>query len=1043
MFEEPSKECFPEREEKILKLWEENRIFQKSIEQREEEGAPFFSFYDGPPFATGLPHYGHILAGTLKDVVPRYKTMKGFVVPRRFGWDCHGLPVEHEVEKQEGLSGAKEIEEFGIANFNESCRSIVLRYAREWKETVKRMGRWVDFSKTYRTIDPTFMESVWWVFKEIYKKGHVYEGFKVVPYSSKLGTGLSNTEASENYKNVQDPSLVIEFPLDDQENTSLLAWTTTPWTLISNLALGVGPNIDYVKVSSKKHSKNFILAKDLLHKHFTEEDDFEILSSFKGSELASLTYEPMFPYFEDHKKEGAFRVIEGDFVSTTDGTGIVHMAPAFGEDDFHACKKANIALVCPVDGNGKFTEEISEYQGLFVKDADKEIIKRIKGLSRVFSAGTIQHRYPYCWRSDTPLIYKAVRSWYIGVEKIRDRLVELNDQIHWTPDHVKHNRFGNWLKGARDWSFSRTRYWGTPIPIWKSEDGDLIVIGSVEELEQLSGHKVSDLHKHFIDQITIEKDGKIYTRITEVFDCWFESGCMPYAQNHYPFENKDFVESTFPADFIAEGLDQTRGWFYTLTVIAGILFDKPAFKNVIVNGIILAEDGMKMSKRLKNYPEPSTVLNKYGADALRLYLLQGPVVKADDFRFTEKGLELVLRQVMIPWWNAYSFFITYANINKFIPGNDWKGPSLDADKWILSKLQELVKSVDDGMDAYDLSQAVEPFVKFIDQLTNWYIRTNRRRFYEEKMTPEILNAFNTLYTVLLELCKVAAPFVPFITEVMFQNLKKRDMPESVHLCDFASYKSAWRSEMIEDVTEVVQKSVSLGNFLRKQEKIKVRQPLPSLEIICTNESLLGALKNQEGIIAEELNVKAVLFSSVEKNLVKRIVKPNFRVLGKKVGKYMRDVQKIIAAFTKEQVSQIELEGSINIEVGETSFELTSEDIAVERQVEEGIVAANDGEVTVVLNTELNDELITEGIAREIRNKVSTMRRDQGLKVTDRIILNIHSSEKVLSAIEDYREFLQTELLAVSIGFDPSENATEWDINGMMTKIAIEKVGSIS
>ncbi len=1039
MFQEVGQESFAEREKKTLTFWEENSIFLKSLEQREQEGAPYYSFYDGPPFATGLPHYGHLLAGTIKDVIPRYRTMKGYLVPRRFGWDCHGLPVEHEVEKQEGLSGTKDIEAYGVAEFNELCRSIVLRYSREWKDTVKRMGRWVDFSQTYRTMDPTFMESVWWVFKQLYDKGYVYEGFKVVPYSAKLGTGLSNSEVGENYKDVQDPSLVIEFPLEEDPTISLLAWTTTPWTLISNLALSVGESVTYVKVQHQKTGKVYILAEALVGKHFGD-DPVEVLCHLSGKDLAGKKYLPPFDYFKGHPN--AFRVLLADFVSTEDGTGIVHMAPAFGEDDFFACKAAGIDLVCPVDANGRFTAEIAEHEGLFVKDADKAIIKRLKDQQKVFSSGTIQHRYPFCWRSDTPLIYKAIRSWYIKVEDIRDRLVELNEQIHWTPGHVKHHRFGNWLKGARDWSFSRTRYWGTPIPIWRAEDGELLVIGSVEELEALSGRKVSDLHKHFIDQVEIEKDGKVFHRIPEVFDCWFESGSMPYAQNHYPFQKKKFVEQTFPADFIAEGIDQTRGWFYTLTVLAGILFDQPAFKNVIVNGIILAEDGQKMSKRLKNYPEPGIVIDQYGADALRLYMLQSPAVKADDLRFSEKGVELVLRQVMIPWWNAYSFFVTYANISNWKPSSDWAGPKAKTDRWILSKLQELIHLVEVGMDNYDLSRAVDPFVSFIDELTNWYIRTNRRRFYEEELTDDVQDAFHTLYTVLLELCKVAAPFAPFVTEEIYRNLKAKEMPTSVHLCDYPVYRKEWRDEKLESVVARLQKGVSLGHFLRKQEKVKVRQPLPALQLICSDEELLDALKEHEEVLAGELNVKAVAFSSDEGRYVKRSAKPNFRVLGKKVGKHMREAQAKIAEFSQEQLESLESGQTVAINLGEETFQIEPEDIAVHREVKEGMVAANEGDVTVLLDTTLNEELIIEGVAREIRNKVSAMRRELGLNVTDRIHLQIDAEGEIKQAVEAYHEFLKSELLALQIEFGPIEGGVDWNINGHDIRIGVMKTGHL-
>ncbi len=598
MFREIKEETFDEREKRILQLWHSRGIFQNTLANR--EGAPYFVFYDGPPFATGLPHYGHLLAGTLKDVVPRYKTMKGYYVPRRFGWDCHGLPVENEIEKSFELSGAPAIENFGVFRFNEECRKIVLRYTEEWEKKVTRFGRWVDFSQTWRTMDRPFMESVWWVFKQVYEKGLIYEGFKVMPFSAKLGTPLSNFEASENYQEVDDPSIVVALPLLNQEKTSLLVWTTTPWTLISNMAATVGAKIRYVKVAY--HGETYILAEAAVPRWFKEADSYRIVGSCLGEELIGFHYRPPFPYFAHLENEGAFRVIADDFVSTEEGTGIVHTAPAFGEVDFYAAQKAKIPFVCPVDNNGRFTAEIPEYQGQFVKEVDKEIIQRLKEAGHLFYRGTIHHRYPFCWRSDTPLIYKAISTWFLKVEALKEQMIAANQHVHWTPSHLKEGRFGNWLEGARDWAISRNRYWGTPIPIWRAEDGEIHVVGSIGELEELTGQKIDDLHRHFIDHLTFNKNGKKFSRIFEVFDCWFESGSMPYAQNHYPFENKTLTEQNFPADFIAEGVDQTRAWFYTLMVLSVALFNKPAFKNVIANGILLAEDGSKDVKAAQKLP---------------------------------------------------------------------------------------------------------------------------------------------------------------------------------------------------------------------------------------------------------------------------------------------------------------------------------------------------------------------------------------------------------------------------------------------------------
>jgi isoleucyl-tRNA synthetase len=1035
MFEEITPESFDQRERRILKFWEKYHIFEKSVNDRTDR--PIFSFYDGPPFATGLPHYGHLLAGTIKDVIPRFKTMKGFCVPRRFGWDCHGLPVEQEIEKAFNLSGAPAIEEFGIANFNEECRKIVLRYTEEWKVTVNRMGRWVDFNKTYRTMDLDFMESVWWVFKQLYEKGLVYEGYKVMPFSAKLGTPLSNFEAGENYKDVDDPALTIAFNLDSDSSTSLLAWTTTPWTLISNLAIMAGPDIDYVKIKDVKLNHNYIMAKSRLSVYYKEENDYEILEEFKGAKLNGLKYKPLLPYFADQKEKGAFRVILEPSISLDDGTGLVHSAPAFGEVDFYACQREKIELVCPVNSNGLFTKEIPEYEGQFVKDADKEIIKRLKQQGSVFLQATIHHRYPFCWRSDTPLIYKAVRTWFVSVEKLKDKLLRANDQIHWTPEHIKYGRFGKWLEGARDWAISRNRYWGTPIPLFRAEDGEILAVGSIDELQKLTGHDIKDLHRHFIDDLTFEKNGKTFKRIPEVFDCWFESGSMPYAQNHYPFENKELFEQSFPADFIAEGLDQTRGWFYTLTILAAALFDKPAFKNVIVNGIVLAEDGSKMSKRLRNYPDPTAVIHKFGADAIRLYMMHSPAVRGDDLCFKETGVELVLRQVMIPMWNAYSFFISYARIYNWKPVNLSLKPESVMDRWMLSCLHKLIKQVEDGMNAYDLAQAVEPFIGFVEQLTNWYIRRSRRRFWSDKASADRDFAFSTLYQVLLELTKISAPFIPFMSEAIYRNLREDLSPESVHLCDFPIYQANVRNEHLESVMDIVQTTVSLGHALRKEHKLKVRQPLAAAYIASSDATLLQFLDEQQHLVADELNVKKIIFVSDETKFVTIKAKPNFRVLGKKVGKWMKQAQIAIEAFTPEQLATLMDGKNVKIELGGEEFELTPEDAQVDRIVKEGMIAAHQNKITIVLDTALTEDLLLEGIAREIVNKVNTMRREENFDLTARIVLHIETSDRVVQAYKHYADYIKNEVLATDVVFQAC-NGTIFDLNGEPAKIEIKK-----
>jgi isoleucyl-tRNA synthetase len=1031
---EEIKENFPRREERILDFWKKQQIFQKSIQQREKK--PLFSFYDGPPFATGLPHYGHLLAGTIKDVIPRYKTMKGFYVPRRFGWDCHGLPIENEIEKAHNLNGAASIEAFGIANFNEACRNIVRRYSSEWQSTVERMGRWVDFDKNWHTMDMPFMESVWWVFKQLYEKGLIYEGFKVMPYSAKLGTPLSNFEASDNYKDVDDPSLFVTFTLSNDSTTSLLIWTTTPWTLISNIAIAVGSEIDYVKVEDKATKKRYIVAEKRLDSCFKDETSYTIIETMKGEQLKGLSYVPPFNHFIQCREQGAFKVIVDGFVTLEDGTGLVHTAPGFGEADFYACQKEGLPLVCPVDQNGQFTDEVPEYKGRFVKDCDKEIIKKLKEEGKVLRHETIHHRYPYCWRSDTPLIYKAVATWFVAVEKIKNSLLASNEAIYWMPEHIKQGRFGKWLEGARDWAISRNRYWGTPIPVWQSDEGDIHVIGSIKELEELTGKKVSDLHRHFIDDLSFEKEGKKFKRISEVFDCWFESGSMPYAEKHYPFENKESFEKAFPADFIAEGLDQTRGWFYTLTVLSSALFKKPAFKNCIVNGLILASDGTKMSKKLRNYPDPIEMISKHGADSVRLYMLNSPAVKGEDLCFSEQGLENVLKQVLIPFWSSYSFFMTYAKLYGFTPHQILK-PAAQLDRWMISIVQKLIHDVESAMDRYDLSHAVHPFVDFIDQLTNWYIRRSRRRFWNDEATQDRKEAFETLYFALMTLCKIAAPFVPFISEAIFQQIRTEKDPESIHLADFPLYREELRDLQLEEEMALVQEVVSLGHSLRKEKELKVRQPLKEAFIISSDAKTLTLLSNMQELIKEELNVQKVAFTRDETAFVQLSIKPNFRVLGKKIGKFMKQAAAHISTLLPDQCTALQAGKSISFVLEGTEVIIDPEDVVIERIVKPGIHAATAQHITVALDIELNDELIQQGIVRELINKINTLRKELRFLISDRIHLLIECSPEIKKAIELHKSHISNEVLALSIMFG-TNSGSQIEINEELLTLTLTK-----
>ena len=1043
-----NKVAFPQMEENILKVWEANSTFEKSLKRN--EGKERYKFYDGPPFATGLPHYGHLLAGTIKDIVPRYQTMRGKYVERRFGWDTHGLPIEALAQDDLGVAGAPEIKALGIDKFNEHCRSKVLRYVSEWRKTVTRMGRWVDFDHDYKTMNPEFMETIWWVFKQLWNQGRVYKSHRIMPYSWKLSTPLSNFEAGSNYKDVQDPTVTVRTPVvafgadrisdlksqisdvggqisklqalkDAGTTIYLLIWTTTPWTLPENLMMCAGAKIDYVAVRDVTDDKKpiYIMAKARLPHIFKKEEQYELVAEFKGTELKGTEYEPIFPYFADKKAEGAFRVLNDDYVTTDDGVGIVHIAPAYGEDDFRVCQEAGMhAIVDPLDQACAFTDQVPEYKGRFCKDCDKDIIKRLKAEGKLVHQATIVHSYPFCDRTDTPLIYRAIDAWYVKVEDLHERLAKNNAKVHWTPAYVGEKRFGNWLEEARDWNISRNRFWGSCIPVWinDADPDDMICVGSIKELEELSGEKVTDLHKHFVDKIVIQKDGKTYHRTPEVLDCWFESGSMPYAQQHYMGEG-DFKDY-FPADFIAEGLDQTRGWFYTLMVLGTCLFDQSPYKNVIVNGLVLAEDGKKMSKRLKNYPDPTKMLDTYGADAIRLYMIYSPVVKAESLKFSEKGVQQLMRDLLIPWWNAYSFFVTYANVDGF---NDAEVvyPESDnvLDKWIVSSMETLINDVTAAMDEYDLQRSVRPFVKFVEDLTNWYIRRSRRRFWKSTNDGDKLNAYRTLRYVLVQLSKVAAPFTPFIAEEIYTNLKGASDPESVHLCDFPTANAAARDLDLEKRMADVQAAVELGRRLRADNDLKVRQPLACLKLAG------GDVKGLEELIEDELNVKKVEFIADETELCDVTFKANFKTLGKKCGPKMKAVAAAIAGAKKVP---FECEG----------FTITEEDVIVTRTPKDDLVVASQGAIVVGLETALTPELIAEGNAREFVSHVQSMRKEADFEVVQRIAVTVSCDAEMKAALEAHLDYVQNEILAVSVTIVEGEG--DIGLNGHKTGIVIAK-----
>ena len=1049
MFEPVSNRVsFPSMEEQILRFWEEAQVFRRSLEQRKD--AKEYVFYDGPPFATGLPHYGHLLAGTIKDIVPRYHTMRGHAVERRFGWDCHGLPIEALAQEQLGLAGTAAIREKGIDVFNETCRSLVLRYVAEWRKTVTRMGRWVDFDNDYKTMDLAFMESVWWVFKQLWDNGRVYKSHRIMPYSWKLTTPLSNFEAGNNYQDVQDPSVTVRLKVRQAAHDArgcsgewyFLIWTTTPWTLPANLAVCVGPDLDYVAVRDVKEGSVYVLAAARLDAYYKKKDEYEVVARFKGSELKGWTYEPLFPYLAG--EPNAFIVLVDPFVSTGDGTGIVHIAPAYGEDDFRVGRAAGIGLVDLLDENAAFTARVPEYRGQFCKDADKAIIRRLKDEGKLVHQSTLVHSYPFCERTDTPLIYRAIEAWYVRVEDIREKLTGNNSGVHWMPEAIGEKRFGNWLREAKDWNISRNRFWGSCIPVWVNVDdrSDTICVGSIAELEALSGRKVDDLHKHIVDKIEIQRDGKTYRRTPEVLDCWFESGSMPYAQMHYPFENKARFEQNFPADFIAEGLDQTRGWFYTLMVLSTSLFGCTAFKNVVVNGLVLAEDGRKMSKRLKNYPDPNYILDTYGADALRLYMINSPIVRADDLRFSEEGVKQSLRHLLIPWWNAFSFLVTYARIDGWTPVSTATATPSPMDRWILSTLERLNEDVVEAMDRYDLQRAVRPFVAFIEDLTNWYIRRSRRRFWKSQNDADKASAYATLYEVLVRLSQIAAPFVPFISEAIYRHLRTPQMPESVHLCDFPKARPERRDRELEAQIEEGIRVVELGRSVRTQFDLKVRQPLRRMRVVCHDAARLDRVRELQQVLAEELNVREVEFSTHETELADLAAKADFKKLGPRLGGRMKKAADAIRALKGEQVEALLAGGSLDLPLDGGALTITKDDILIERTPRPGLaVAAADGFV-VALDTTLDKALIQEGLAREFVNKVQNLRKAADLDIADRIELRLAAGDIVQEAILAFSDYVKGEVLADQMDWVTGEAVAgeTVDLNGHACTVAIRRKG---
>ncbi|MFN3217104.1 MAG: isoleucine--tRNA ligase [Acidimicrobiales bacterium] len=1006
----------PAIEAGILARWEAQRVFERSVETRPADDE--YVFYDGPPFANGLPHHGHLLTGFVKDVVPRYQTMRNRRVDRRFGWDCHGLPAEMEAEKELPVSGRASIIDYGIDRFNDYCRTSVLRYTAEWEKTVTRQGRWVDFDNDYKTMDLDYMESVMWAFKQLWERGLVYEANRVMPYSWAAETPLSNFEIrlDDATRPRQDPAITVAFDLDpvagDPGPLRLLAWTTTPWTLPSNLALAVGPDVDYAVVAVEGSDSHYVLGAATVGTYERELGDATVVATLAGTDLVGRSYTPLFPYFADADLDG-FRVIAGDFVDTSDGTGVVHIAPGFGEDDQRVAEANGIGIVVPVDDQGRFTDDVTEWAGENVLEANPSIIRHLKGTGQLLRHDTYTHNYPHCWRTDTPIIYRALGSWYVEVTAIRDRLVELNQQINWVPDHVRDGRFGMWLEGARDWSISRNRFWGSPIPVWKSDDPAyprVDVYGSLDELERDFGVRPTDLHRPAIDELVRpnpdDPTGRsMMRRVPEVLDCWFESGSMPFAQVHYPFENKDWFESHFPADFIVEYINQTRGWFYTLHVLAGALFDKPAFENVICHGILLADDGAKLSKKLRNYTEPSEIFERQGADALRWYFMASNIVRGGDARISDQAIDDVVRQVITPIWNAYSFFTLYANVDgvQATLRSDATGV---LDRYILAKTRELVVDVTTAMDAYDLPGATAEIHAFIDALNNWYIRRSRDRFWAPatettggELAADKRDAYDTLYTVLVTLCRVSAPFLPMIVEEIHTGLTGED---SVHLMQWPDPADFPDDPELVASMDRVRDVVSAALRLREDAALRVRLPLPSLTVAGADARNLAGFTD---LIADEVNVKAVGLSDDLAAHADFVLRPDGKVLGPRLG---GAVQEVFAGarsgdWTADPDGSVVVSGH-RLEPGEFTLALQAPD-----GVSAAALPGNDA--VVVLETETTPELEAEGLARDVVRAIQEQRKADDLVVTDRIEVTVTAPADVVAAVAIHERYVADQVLA--------------------------------
>ncbi len=1026
---------FVEREKEILSFWKDNHIFEKSIEKR--DGRPLFTFYDGPPTANGKPHIGHIITRVVKDIVPRYKTMKGYRVLRKAGWDTHGLPVELEIEKQLGISGKPQIENYGVEPFIKKCKDSVFKYETEWREMSDRVGFWADMDNPYVTYHNSYIESVWWALKQIWNKGLLYKGHKIVPYCPRCGTALSSHEVAQGYKDVKETSAFAKFKVKNTENEYLLAWTTTPWTLPSNVALCVNAKEDYVKL--KSGGEVYIMAEALVSAVISGE--YEIIESMKGEDLKGMEYEPLFDFAKPAEK--AYFVTCDSYVTLTDGTGIVHIAPAFGEDDARVGRDNNLPFVQLVDEQGKFVKEVTPWAGMFVKDADPLVLEELKRSGKLFAAVPFEHSYPFCWRCDTPLLYYARDTWFIKMTAVRDRLVANNETVNWMPDNIKHGRFGNFLENVIDWGLSRERYWGTPLPIWECECGHRHAVGSIDELKSMSDNCPDDieLHKPYIDNVFLNcpKCGKKMKRVSEVIDCWFDSGSMPFAQLHYPFENKEEFERNFPANFISEAVDQTRGWFYTLMAISTLIFDKAPYENVIVLGHVQDKDGQKMSKHKGNVVDPWDILNKQGADAVRWYFYTNSALWLPS-RFSEEAVNEGQRKFMGTFWNTYAFFVLYANIDSFNP-NDYKleyDKLSPMDKWVLSKLNTLIQYVDISLESYKITEASRAMSDFVDELSNWYVRRSRERFWGKDMPQDKVNAYMTLYTVLTELAKLAAPFVPFMAEQIYRNLVKNideNAPESVHLCDFPVYNENFVDKELEENMELVLSVVVAGRAARNTSGIKNRQPIGKM-YVKAEKSLHDMYRS---IVTEELNVKEMEFKDDVSDFTSYSFKPQLRTLGKKYGKLVPKIGEYLKnADGTALMNELKENEMLKVDIDGENIELAKEDLLIEAVKSDGFVMESDKNVTVVLDTKLTPELIEEGFVREIISKVQTMRKEADFEVLDRIKVYYSGNDKIADILSANEDTIKADVLADDIIEGTAGYTKEWNINGEKVTLSVEK-----